>query len=163
MSDKRKIMDKYGILRNVEYVQILKIEKEILKKNRLFFKDHDGSLIEVPQSKVTVKSGELRKIKKRAKEQTATLFGEHANDGEFLEKVIQTTMNDIVMKVGGGILDAALAERQDSVSEEEKQGEEEAYMDFENIESGQEAELSLGSEDQDVMVQHQVQGSFLSP
>jgi hypothetical protein len=92
MSDKRKIMDKYGILRNVEYVQILKIEKDILKKNRLFFKDHDGSLIEVPQAKVTVKGGELRKIKKRAKDQGATLFGEHANDGEYLEKVLQATL-----------------------------------------------------------------------
>ena len=93
MSDKRKIMDKYGILRNVEYVQILKIEKEILKKNRLFFKDHDGSLIEVPQVKVTVKGGELRKIKKRAKDQGTTLFGEHANDGEYLEKILQCILS----------------------------------------------------------------------
>ena len=148
MSDKRKIMDKYGILRNVEYVQILKIEKEILKKNRLFFKDHDGSLIEVPQVKVTVKGGELRKIKKRAKDQGATLFGEHANDGEYLEKILQATMAETNKKLGGELVaDVLAAMPQNSNEEEEKVDENEAYMDFENLSEGQHVNLIDEEED----------------
>ena len=148
MSDKRKIMDKYGILRNVEYVQILKIEKEILKKNRLFFKDHDGSLIEVPQVKVTVKGGELRKIKKRAKDQGATLFGEHANDGEYLEKILQATMAETNKKLGGELVaDVLAAMPQNSNEEEEKVDENEAYMDFENLSEGHHVNLIDEEED----------------
>lgn len=148
MSDKRKIMDKYGILRNVEYVQILKIEKEILKKNRLFFKDHDGSLIEVPQVKVTVKGGELRKIKKRAKDQGATLFGEHANDGEYLEKILQATMAETNKKLGGELVaDVLAAMPQNSNEEEEKVDENEAYMDFENLSEGHQVNLIDEEED----------------
>ena len=148
MSDKRKIMDKYGILRNVEYVQILKIEKEILKKNRLFFKDHDGSLIEVPQVKVTVKGGELRKIKKRAKDQGATLFGEHANDGEYLEKILQATMAETNKKLGGELVaDVLAAMPQNSNEEEEKVDENEAYMDFENLSEGHHINLIDEEED----------------
>jgi hypothetical protein len=148
MSDKRKIMDKYGILRNVEYVQILKIEKEILKKNRLFFKDHDGSLIEVPQVKVTVKGGELRKIKKRAKDQGATLFGEHANDGEYLEKILQATMAETNKKLGGELVaDVLAAMPQNSNEEEEKVDENEAYMNFENLSEGHQVNLIDEEED----------------
>ena len=148
MSDKRKIMDKYGILRNVEYVQILKIEKEILKKNRLFFKDHDGSLIEVPQVKVTVKGGELRKIKKRAKDQGTTLFGEHANDGEYLEKILQATMAETNKKLGGELVaDVLAAMPQNSNEEEEKVDENEAYMDFENLSEGHQVNLIDEEED----------------
>ena len=148
MSDKRKIMDKYGILRNVEYVQILKIEKEILKKNRLFFKDHDGSLSEVPQVKVTVKGGELRKIKKRAKDQGATLFGEHANDGEYLEKILQATMAETNKKLGGELVaDVLAAMPQNSNEEEEKVDENEAYMDFENLSEGHQVNLIDEEED----------------
>lgn len=150
MSDKRKIMDKYGILRNVEYVQILKIEKEILKKNRLFFKDHDGSLIEVPQVKVTVKGGELRKIKKRAKDQGATLFGEHANDGEYLEKILQATMSETNKKLGGELVADVLAAmpQQNSNDEEEKVDENEAYMDFGNLSEGHQVNL-IDEEEED--------------
>ena len=38
----------------------------MLRKNRVFFKDYDGSLIEVPQKKVFVKTKELRKLMKAA-------------------------------------------------------------------------------------------------
>jgi hypothetical protein len=42
------IRDKFGIERLVNFIQILKVDKQMLKKNRLFFKDFDGSIIEVP-------------------------------------------------------------------------------------------------------------------
>lgn len=68
MSDHRRLLDKFGIKRNVEYIQLFKIEKDMIKKNRMFFKDYDGTLIEVGTPKVFVKPNELRKIKKRAAE-----------------------------------------------------------------------------------------------
>ena len=48
MSEKRTIKDKYGKDRLVNFIEIFKVENGMLKKNRLFFKDYDGSLIEVP-------------------------------------------------------------------------------------------------------------------
>ena len=62
MSEKRPITDKYGKERIVNFIQIFKVENGLLRKNRLFFKDYDGSLIEVPQKKVLVKTKELRKL-----------------------------------------------------------------------------------------------------
>jgi hypothetical protein len=107
MSDHRKLLDKFGIKRNVEYIQLYKIEKDMIKKNRMFFKDFDGTLIEVGTPKVFVKPNELRKIKKRAQEQQATLYGEHANDGMYLEKILENTMNRIkgalVASIGGDV------------------------------------------------------------
>lgn len=93
MSDAKKILDKYGIKRDVEYIKIYKIEKDLIKQNRMFFKDYDGTLIEVGTPKVFAKTKELRKIKKRSEEQLATLYGEHANDGFYLEKVLEKSMN----------------------------------------------------------------------
>lgn len=48
LSERRTIKDKFGIDRMVNFVQLLKVHKGLLFKNRLFFKDYDGSLIEVP-------------------------------------------------------------------------------------------------------------------
>ena len=42
------IQDKYGIERLVNFISIFKIVEEKLKKNRLFFKDFTGSIVEVP-------------------------------------------------------------------------------------------------------------------
>lgn len=64
----------------------------MVKKNRMFFKDYDGTLIEVPCPKVFLKPNEIRKLKKRASEQLATLYGSHANDGIYLERVLENTM-----------------------------------------------------------------------
>ena len=64
VSEQRLIKDKFGIQRKVNFIQILKIEKGMLKKNRLFFKDFDGSIIEVPQKKIFVRTKELKQIKR---------------------------------------------------------------------------------------------------
>ena len=64
VSEKRAIKDKFGISRDVNFLQILKIDKGMLKKNRLFFKDFDGSIIEVPQKKIFVRTKELKEIRK---------------------------------------------------------------------------------------------------
>ena len=77
MSEKRPIRDKYGKEKIVNFIQIFKVEQEkdkdgheigpaVLRKSRVFFKDYDGSLLEVPQSKVLVKTKELRKLRKAA-------------------------------------------------------------------------------------------------
>lgn len=91
MSDQQKIMDKFGIKRDVEYVQIFKIENNLIKRNRMFFKDYDGTLIELNVPKRIVKTKDLRKIKKRVGEQLATLYGTHANDGNYLEELLKST------------------------------------------------------------------------
>lgn len=48
MSERRTIKDKFGIDRLVNFIQLNKIQNGVLYKNRLFFKDFDGSIIEVP-------------------------------------------------------------------------------------------------------------------
>ena len=48
LSERRTVKDKFGIDRLVNFVQIMKVENGLLTKNRMFFKDYDGSLIEVP-------------------------------------------------------------------------------------------------------------------
>ncbi len=65
MSEERKIHDKYGIERSVNFIQIMKIDDGKLKMSRLFFKDFDGSIIEVPQKKIFVRTRELKHIKRQ--------------------------------------------------------------------------------------------------
>lgn len=62
------------------------IENSCLIKNRLFFKDFDGSIIEVPQKKVMVQTHELKKIRKEASEGSAHLFGNKYKSINFLIK-----------------------------------------------------------------------------
>merc|ERR1712004_311766 len=59
---------------------IFKVESGMLKKNRLFFKDYDGSLIEVPTKKVFVKNKDLKKLM-RASDENPQLE-EHYRDVE---------------------------------------------------------------------------------
>ena len=48
----------------------------MLKKNRLFIKDFDGSLLEVPQTKMAVRGrAELRRLKKAVRKGGATCYG----------------------------------------------------------------------------------------
>ena len=68
MSEKRQIKDKYGIKQFVNFINIFKVEDGLLKKNRIFFKDYDGSVIEVPTKKVLVKQKELRKLQRAFEE-----------------------------------------------------------------------------------------------
>ena len=46
-------------------------------KNRLFFKDFDGSLIEVPQSKVALNTLDLKKVKMQKRDNNANAYGTH--------------------------------------------------------------------------------------
>ena len=49
MSEMRVLKDKFAHDRNVNFIQMYKVDDEgIIGKNRLFFKDFDGSIIEVP-------------------------------------------------------------------------------------------------------------------
>lgn len=50
-SESKLIHDKVGIQRKVQFVTIYKHWKGVLQKSRLFFKDYDGSIVEVPQHK----------------------------------------------------------------------------------------------------------------
>ena len=80
VSEKRMIRDKYGIERLVNFIQILKIEKKMLKKSRLFFKDFDGSIIEVPQKKIFVRTKELKQLKRLNTHGGMSVYG--ANDDD---------------------------------------------------------------------------------
>merc|ERR1719264_1932821 len=66
MSEKRNIRDKFGENQDVYLIHLFKIEKDMLKQNRLFFKDYDGSIIEGTQKKLFVRTKELKHIKKMA-------------------------------------------------------------------------------------------------
>ena len=46
----------------------------MLKMNRLFFKDFDGSIIEVPQKKIFVRTKELKHVKKLGMHGSATVY-----------------------------------------------------------------------------------------
>ena len=61
----------------------------------MFFNDYDGTLIELNVPKRIVKIQDLRKIKKRVGEQLATLYGTHANDGNYLEELLKNTERTI--------------------------------------------------------------------
>lgn len=74
MSEKRNIKDKFGIYQDIYLLQIFKIEKQMLKMNRLFFKDFDGSIIEVPQKKIFVRTKELKHVKKLGLHGSATVY-----------------------------------------------------------------------------------------
>lgn len=72
-SERKTIYDKFGIDRLVNFIQLYKVEKvfvtsdqykQVIKRNRLFFKDYTGALNEVPQSKGVVKKHELVKLRK---------------------------------------------------------------------------------------------------
>ena len=54
----------------------MKVDKKMLKKSRLFFKDFDGSIIEVPQKKIFVRTKELKELKRLHKEGAASVYGE---------------------------------------------------------------------------------------
>jgi hypothetical protein len=43
----------------------------------LFFKDFDGSLIEVPQSKVALNTLDLKKVKMQKRDNNANAYGTH--------------------------------------------------------------------------------------
>ena len=60
----------------------MKVDKKMLKKSRLFFKDFDGSIIEVPQKKIYVRTKELKELKKLHKDGAASVYGEVGLDGE---------------------------------------------------------------------------------
>lgn len=80
-------------------------------KNRLFFKDFDGSIIEVPQRKVTLQTHELKKIRKEAGEGGAHLYGEaHRSLNSVVKstyKSIKTmTRHDLGASMDADVLDA---------------------------------------------------------
>ena len=58
-STKQSITDKKGFLREIQFIHIYKYEKNQIKRNRMFVKEHDGSLCEVPQSKILLRDDEL--------------------------------------------------------------------------------------------------------
>ncbi len=68
----------------VNFVQILKIQNAILYKNRLFFKDFDGSLIEVPQSKIALNQKDLKKVKMMKRDNNANPYGKFKSLNELI-------------------------------------------------------------------------------
>jgi hypothetical protein len=75
MSELRLLKDKFGNDRNINFISILMIEKGNIMKNRLFFKDFDGSIQEVPQKKAILTVPELKKLRKEYQEGGAHLYG----------------------------------------------------------------------------------------
>ncbi len=107
MSELRTLKDKYGIDRNINFIQIFSIVGGNLTKNRLFFKDFDGSIIEVPQKKVTLTTHELKKVRKEALEGGAHLFGSKYRS---LNYVVKSTYRN-VKTMNRNDLDRSMDER----------------------------------------------------
>ena len=93
MSELRTLKDKFGVDRNINFIQVYNVETGgEIKKNRLFFKDFDGSIIEVPQRKVTLVTHELKKLRKEHTLGGASLYG---NDYRSLNQVVKSTYKKI--------------------------------------------------------------------
>lgn len=54
----------------------------------MFFKDYDGSIIEVPQNKATLKPSEAQKLMLNLKTDNATIYGENH---EMVQELLQKT------------------------------------------------------------------------
>lgn len=74
LSEIRVQQDKYGNDRNLNFIRIYKIDEGKIMKHRLFFKDFDGSIIQVYQRKAIATTNELKKIRKEAGEGSAHLY-----------------------------------------------------------------------------------------
>ena len=57
-------------------MKLFKIEKSCLKFNRMFFKDFDGALREVPQKRVWLNDIELNKLLKAQRHGEAAVYGD---------------------------------------------------------------------------------------
>ena len=73
---KQVAKDKYGLDKEVSFLKIYKIEKSCFKFNRMFFKDFDGALREVPQKRVWLTDIELNKLLKAQRHDEAAVYGD---------------------------------------------------------------------------------------
>ena len=74
LSERKIIKDKYGKNKPIYFIKILKIVDNVLQKSRLFYKDYNGALIEVPQRKIMISKQDLRHLKKMHKKNRATVY-----------------------------------------------------------------------------------------
>lgn len=105
-SERKTIYDKYGIDRLVNFITIYKIEeqitgattapKNVIKKHRLFFKDFDGSLLEVKQAKITIKKHELNKMKSMVHNPKGMVTGHGAFSDDAIASAIEETENHML-------------------------------------------------------------------
>lgn len=108
--------DKYGLDKEVSFMKIYKIEKAALKFNRMFFKDFDGALREVPEKRVWLNDPELNKLLKAQRNGEAAVYGDGVveimekwglkDDDEGYLKVIETlARNTQEMRNVGNVMD----------------------------------------------------------
>lgn len=87
VSSKEMVRDKFGNPQEVSFLKIHKIDEGGLRRNRLFFKDFDGALREVPQKRDWLTDKELRHIVKQNEiGETATYGCWEATFDEIIEK-----------------------------------------------------------------------------
>lgn len=86
---KQEARDKYGLDKEVSFLKIYKIVEQGLKFNRMFFKDFDGALREVPQKRVWLNDIELNKCLKAARHGEAAVYGD-----QVLEELEKHGMKD---------------------------------------------------------------------
>ena len=75
-SSKEEAKDKYGNFMQVSFMKIFKIENDGLKFNRMFFKDFDGALREVPQKRIWLNDIELNKLLECSRKMNAAVYGD---------------------------------------------------------------------------------------
>lgn len=78
MSALEEVKDKYGFNQEVSLMKIYKVEQGALQYNRMFFKDYDGALRDVPQKRKSLLSDvDLNKLLKAEREGKACVYGDH--------------------------------------------------------------------------------------
>jgi hypothetical protein len=129
-------------------------------KNRLFFKDFDGSIIEVPQRKVALQTFELKKVRKEATEGGAHLYGNKYRSLNSVVKSTYRTMKTNAREQFDASMDAkALGAAFDH--KDDKGGGFEGAGDLAALRRMQKKEKDVAKEQTDVLVEDSAQKPLL--
>eukprot|EP00347_Sterkiella_histriomuscorum_P004362 403360744 len=78
-SSSQMITDRQSNRKEIQYVHIYKYELNTIKRNRLFVKDADGSICEIPQTKILLREDELKQLIDDISSSKASIYGEQAS------------------------------------------------------------------------------------
>jgi len=98
MSERRLIKDKVGVTRTINFINILKITNGVLYRNRMFFKDFDGSIIEVPQRKSILRKRDLKRLARQGDKDNVNVYG----DGAYTDLTTLIMNTHLVLEQGLG-------------------------------------------------------------
>ncbi|CDW72463.1 uncharacterized protein loc101675906 [Stylonychia lemnae] len=102
-SSSQSIVDKRGQQKDIQYIHIYKygnksflivyIENSALKRNRMFVKDQDGSICEVPQNKILLREDEVKVLIEDINKSNAHIYGDKQDFFESLKLSVKNKDN----------------------------------------------------------------------